>query len=76
MKAQIFNVEHGFINCERIGSKYYLRMPILTQTQLKVSLLGDPVIGGSLALGASINSQGSESKRLLIRQYNDRLYRS
>jgi len=50
------------------------RMPFLTQTRLKISLNEDPVLEGSLAFGASTNSQGSESKRLLIRQYNDRLY--
>jgi len=50
------------------------RMPFLTQTRLKISLNEDPVLDGSLAFGTSTNSQGSEIKRMLIRQYNDRLY--
>jgi len=43
-------------------------------TPVKVN--GDPVLVGSLVLGASTNSHGSESKRRRIRQYNDHLYRS
>jgi len=43
----------------------------MTQPQLKVSLTGDPLLVGSLALGASTTSQGSESKRLLIRHMED-----
>jgi len=39
-------------------------------------LTGFQFLAVSLALGASTNSQGSESKRLLIRQCSDRLYRS
>jgi len=50
-------------------SKIVCWMPFLTQTQLIKQRI--QFLAGSLALGTSTNSQGSQSKRLLIQQYNE-----